>query len=77
MRVTDEHQEIVETEWNDEQDIILKSLSNVQCFHFEKVLADRFKFMIYDSQQVSIFEEINLHREGDFDSKFFLVQLFK
>ena len=73
MRVTDEHQEIVETEWNDEQDIILKSLSNVQCFHFEKVLADRFKLMIYDSQQVSIFEEINLHREGDFDSKFFLV----
>ena len=67
MRVTDEHQEIVETEWNDEQDIILKSLSNVQCFHFEKVLADRFKLMIYDSQQVSIFEEINLHREGDFD----------
>ena len=73
MQVTDEHQEIVETELNDEQDIILKSLSNIQCFHFEKVLADRFKFMIYDGQQNSIFEEINVHREGDFDSKFFLV----
>ena len=29
MQVTDKHQEIVETELNDEQDIILKSLSNI------------------------------------------------
>ena len=68
MRVTNKYQEIVETELKDEQDIILKSLSNTQCFNFEKVLADSFKFMLYDAKTEIRIEYIKLHREGDFDS---------
>ena len=68
VRVTNKYQEIVETELKDEQDIILKSISNTQCFNFEKVLADRFKFMLYDAKKEMRIENIKLHREGDFDS---------
>ena len=72
VRVYNKLQELVKTAVDGEDILLLSNINRILCFHFDTVLADRFRFMLDDAKKRMRIEDIKLHREGNLTQDFIL-----